>query len=291
MRGLITKGIGGFYYVRTEQGVVQTRGRGIFRNEDITPTVGDEVEISLLEGGDGVVEEILPRRNLFARPPIANVDRIVIVFAATRPKPSFDLIDRFLIMAESKGVDPILCMNKVDLLATSRCEQMIERYRGIYPCVMTSGIDGRGLEDLKALIGDQTVAFAGPSGAGKSTLINLLVPEASMETSEISRKTRRGRHTTRHVEILQMPDGGLVFDTPGFTSFDIRDVDEQDLWRYYPEIAAISGNCRFDDCMHIKEPDCAVRKAVEDGQIRQERYDSYVKNYQEIKENNRRNYG
>ena len=129
MRGLITKGIGGFYYVRTEQGVVQTRGRGIFRNEDITPTVGDEVEISLLEGGDGVVEEILPRRNLFARPPIANVDRIVIVFAATRPKPSFDLIDRFLIMAESKGVDPILCMNKVDLLATSRCEQMIERYR------------------------------------------------------------------------------------------------------------------------------------------------------------------
>lgn len=291
MRGLITKGIGGFYYVRTEQGVVQTRGRGIFRNEDITPTVGDEVEISLLEGGDGVVEEILPRRNLFARPPIANVDRIVIVFAATRPKPSFDLIDRFLIMAESKGVDPILCMNKVDLLSTSRCEQMIERYRGIYPCVMTSGIDGRGLEDLKALIGDQTVAFAGPSGAGKSTLINLLVPEASMETSEISRKTRRGRHTTRHVEILQMPDGGLVFDTPGFTSFDIRDVDEQDLWRYYPEIAAISGNCRFDDCMHIKEPDCAVRKAVEDGQIRQERYDSYVKNYQEIKENNRRNYG
>jgi ribosome biogenesis GTPase len=194
-------------------------------------------------------------------------------------------------MAESKNVSPVLCMNKTDLLSPSKCQDMIQRYQDVYPCVMTSGTEGRGIKELRTIIDTRKVALAGPSGAGKSTIINQLVPTASMETSEISRKTRRGRHTTRHVEILDIPGGGMVFDTPGFTSFDLRDVEEEDLWRWYPDIAAFSGQCRFDDCMHIKEPDCGVRMAVEEKRIHRERYDSYVKNYLETKENNRRNYG
>ncbi len=288
MEGLIIRGVGGFYYVRTETGVIQTRGRGIFRKDQITPTVGDHVDIEILDDGDGVINSILPRKNLFLRPPIANIDCIIVLFAATQPRPNFELIDRFLIMAEKNEVDAILCMNKCDLVSEKKQDKLIERYRGVYPVLKVSGSSGEGVDILEQRLAGRISAFAGPSGVGKSTLTNLLIPDADMETQDISRKTRRGRHTTRHVEIFDLPHGGMLFDTPGFTSFDLQGIRAEELADYYPEIRDLTGMCRFDDCRHIKEPDCAVRQALEEGKINPLRYESYVKNYTELKQAQKR---
>lgn len=283
--GLIVKGIGGFYYVRTETaGVIQTRGRGIFRKEEITPTVGDRVRIEILDDGDGVINHIYERKNLFHRPPVANVDCIVIMFAAQHPKPNYDLIDKFLIMTESRGVEAVLCLNKCDLVSPRKVQTMTERYAGVYPVLQVSADTGAGVEELREVLKNRTSVFAGPSGVGKSTLTNLLIPDAGMDTSAVSRKTRRGRHTTRHVEIFDLPGGGMLFDTPGFTSFDLSGVKSEELADYYPEFSAYKGECRFDDCRHLKEPDCAVRKALEDGEIHPQRYESYEKIYGELRE-------
>ncbi len=287
MRGRIIKGIGGFYYVKTEQGVVQTRGRGLFRKTGITPMVGDEVEIIISKedsDGDGMIQEILPRRNAFTRPPVANVDTVVIVFAAKKPKPMFEIIDKFLITAESNDAEPILCMNKCDLLKPEQLEEIRGRYEGLYPFFSVSAKTGEGLEELRQALAGRHTAFAGPSGVGKSSLINLIVPDADMETSSVSQKTRRGRHTTRHVEIFDYPLGGLIYDTPGFTSFDLSGVAPEDLDQYYPEMVPFIGQCRFDNCRHLKEPGCAVRDAVERGEISEDRYQSYVNGFEELQE-------
>lgn len=292
MKGQIVKGIGGFYYIKTEQGIIETRGRGIFRKKGVTPTVGDYVEIELLEKeGEGVLNQIAPRRNLFQRPPIANVDCVIIVFAGTNPQPNFDLIDKFLIMAESKDVEAILCVNKKDLMSSSELAELTAQYEGIYPIYCVSAETGEGIPELEKAIGGKATALAGPSGVGKSTITNRLIPEAEMETSHISRKTGRGRHTTRHVEIFDLPGGGKLYDTPGFTSFDLSEITEEDLEYCYPEIEVHIGACKFDDCHHLKEPGCAVRNAVEQGEIRESRYRSYVRNYEELKEKRRRIYG
>ena len=283
MDGLIVKGIGGFYYVKDDYGnVTQCRARGSFKNEGITPCVGDKVRYEILEDKDGIVEEIYPRKNIFIRPPIANVDLLVIVVSATKPKPNMFIIDRFLVMAEKSNTDILLCINKVDNAKEKDIESLKDIYGNIYKMVFTSGVSKEGLDELKDLLKDKKTAFAGPSGVGKSSLINLLIPEANMETGKVSSKTARGKHTTRHVEMFES-HGGYVFDTPGFTSFDILDVEEDELADYYPEIAKYSGGCRFDNCRHIKEPDCAVIEAVEEGKISQARYKSYVSNIEEIR--------
>lgn len=288
MRGLIIKGIGGFYCVKTAEGVFQAKGRGIFKKEGITLAVGDNVEIQVLPDRDAVIEKILPRKNQFIRPPIVNVDCFVVVFSAAKPKPNFSIIDKFLIMARYWETEAVICVNKCDLASSEELSEIRKIYEGVYPVVFVSAKTGEGIRELDTYMKGKRAAFAGPSGVGKSTITNLLIPEANMETGKVSKKTSRGKHTTRHVEIFQTEGGGLLFDTPGFTSFDILEAEEGDLSFYYPEFAPFSAMCRFDDCRHLKEPECGVRQAVEEGKISRTRYESYLTNLEDIK--NRKKY-
>ena len=288
MKGLIIKGIGGFYYVLTEEGVYQAKGRGIFKKKGLTLAVGDNVDIEVLPDGDAVINAVDTRKNQFIRPPIVNVDTFIVVFAAKNPKPNYTIIDKFLIMAEQNNIEPVICINKCDLATEEELAETEAIYKGVYPVVFASGATGQGIDELKKYMAGKRVAFAGPSGVGKSTITNRIIPEANMETGEISSKTRRGKHTTRHVEIFQTEEGGMIFDTPGFTSFDILDTDEESLMDFYPEIERLKGQCRFDNCYHMKEPGCVVRQAADEGQIHSVRYESYVSNMNELK--NRKKY-
>lgn len=290
MDGLIIKGIGGFYYVETEDGIIEARGRGIFKKDGITLAVGDRVEVAIIDEAEkkGVINSIYPRKNQFIRPPIVNVDTFVVVFAASKPKPNPVLVDKFLVMAEMSGVEAVICINKKDLVSEKQLEEYKAVYEDIYPVIAVSAKTGEGMSELKQAISGKTAALAGPSGVGKSTIINSLIPHANMETGSISEKTSRGKHTTRHVEIFNAEGGGKIFDTPGFTSFDIMDAEEDSLMHYYPDIDRYTGSCYYDNCRHLKEPGCAVRAAVEAGKINRKRYESYTANMEEIK--NRRKY-
>ncbi|MGN0714205.1 MAG: ribosome small subunit-dependent GTPase A [Anaerovoracaceae bacterium] len=283
MTGLITKGIGGFYYVLTDEGIIESKGRGIFKKDGITLAVGDVVELEKTEDGKGIINSIHPRKNQFIRPPIVNVDTFLVVFAPARPKPNYMLIDKFMIMAEMNGIEPVLCLNKCDLVSAEEIREIREIYDGIYPFLTISCKTGEGLAELEQLVSGKKAALAGPSGVGKSTILNHLHPEANMETGAVSQKTSRGRHTTRHVEIFQLQNGGMIYDTPGFTSFEILEAEEDNLAEFYPEMEALQGQCRYDDCRHRSEPDCAVRRAAEEGRIHRKRYDSYLANLDEIR--------
>ena len=294
MKGIIIKGIGGFYYVKTEEALYECTGRGIFKRMGIKLQVGDRVTISEKELSkeardrgilhEGVIEEVMERKNSFIRPPIVNVDTFAVTFAAKDPEPNFTLIDKFLVMAEMNHVEAVIVMNKCDLCDEETLRNYEEVYSGLYPVIRVSGKENIGLEELERSILGKTVAFAGPSGVGKSTLINELIPDAEMETGEVSKKTSRGRHTTRHVEIFEAKGGGLVYDTPGFTSFDILEAEEDELQDYYPDLAKFKGKCFYDNCRHLKEPDCAVKAAVKAGMISRIRYRSYKTNMEEIRE-------
>ncbi len=285
MVGLIKKGIGGFYYVETEKGLIEAKGRGIFKKDGLTLMVGDNVELSIIdeEKKQGVIEEIFPRKNQFIRPPIANVEVFAVVFAPQKPKPNFALIDKFLIMAEMNGAEAVICINKCDLASEEEIAAIKAIYEPVYRVLAVSAKTGMGLPELEKLLSGKRAALAGPSGVGKSTILNSIVPHANMETGAVSEKTKRGRHTTRHAEIFDAECGAKIFDTPGFTSFEILEAQEEDLWHYYPEFEPYAGDCRYDNCRHIKEPDCGVRKAVSAGKIHSMRYDSYVLNMEEIK--------
>ena len=284
MQGIIIKGIAGFYYVKTEEKVYQCKARGIFKKDGITPYVGDEVKIEPIDEQEAVVNKILPRRNCFIRPPIANVDCFVIVAAAAKPQPNPDIIDKFLVMAEKHHTDIIICLNKIDLVNEEKRKAIENIYKNIYPVVCLCGASGEGIQELSELMGMRKCALAGPSGAGKSTILNLLQTQYQVETGDISEKTKRGKHTTRHVELFETDSGAMVFDTPGFTSFDILDAEEDELHFLYPEMAPFIGSCRYDDCRHVKEPECSVRAAVEAGKIHPSRYQSYLNQYKEIHE-------
>ncbi|MBQ8151410.1 MAG: ribosome small subunit-dependent GTPase A [Firmicutes bacterium] len=292
--GTIMKGIAGFYYVKSGDDVYRCKARGIFKQRDIKPAVGDRVSFEILEGNDDSwITHIHERKNSFIRPFIANVDCFVIVVAAAKPAPVPAVIDKLTVMAEKKDTDVIICVNKCDLAegdskgarkASASIDEIRAKYDGIYPVVTLDSLSGSGFESLKKLIRGKRVALAGPSGVGKSTITNRLIPEAAMETGDVSEKTQRGRHTTRHSELFPIDDGDtMIFDTPGFTSFEILDVDETELQHLYPEIAELTGRCRYGDCYHLSEPGCAVREAVHEGSIHRARYDSYVEQIGEIR--------
>lgn len=291
MIGIIVKGIAGFYYVKTDDGTVyQSKARGIFKKEKTTPMIGDKVEITVLPDGDAVVDRIFPRKNEFIRPPVSNVDMFVIVTAIKNPDPVPAVIDKFLVMAEKSHTEIAICVNKVDLATGDETEELASVYRDIYPVFLVSAENGTGIKELEEHIAGRNAALAGPSGAGKSTILNALKDSELMETGHVSTKTGRGRHTTRHVEMFEMPSGGMIFDTPGFTSFEVLDADEEELQFLYPEMKDFIGKCKYDNCRHLREPDCAVRDAVSAGRISKERYRSYITQLLEIKEREKNKY-
>jgi ribosome biogenesis GTPase len=282
MKGIITKGIAGFYYVKCDGQVYRCRARGIFKKKGIVPLVGDIVEISPDENSDGTVEKIFPRDNWFVRPPIANIEILAVTVSAAEPPPSTFILDRFLVMAEKHNVKSIICINKKDLAKGNEIEELRSVYKEIYPVICLCGLTGEGTDLLKDHFRGKRVAFAGPSGVGKSTILNRLLKEERAEIGEISPKTGRGKQTTRHVEIFDI-NGCMVYDTPGFTSFNILDADEDELSHFYPEMKEYLNKCRYDNCRHVMEPDCSVREAVELGIIKRSRYDSYVEQIKEIR--------
>jgi len=289
MRGTIVKALAGFYYVEpnsteaaASHGLFQCRARGLFKKKGSSPLVGDEVEVRLTldEEVEGYVTEIFPRRNEFVRPPIANIDLYLATVSIKDPMPNFETLDRALATAESQDVDAAICIGKADLGSP---QYILDVYGGIYPVAVVSALSGDGIAELKDMLKGKRAAFAGPSGVGKSTLINKLIGSDQAETGVISGKTGRGKHTTRCVEIINTDFEAGLFDTPGFTAFEgVRD-DEADIASYFPEFAGHSGNCRFDNCRHVDEPDCAVISAVNDGEIARSRYDSYVKMLKEAR--------
>ena len=280
MTGTIIKGIGGFYYVRAEDSVIyECKARGVFRNRKIKPVIGDKVDISV-ENGKGNITEIWERRTFLIRPPVSNIDNIMIVAAAKNPDPDTGLMDKMLVTAEYKGISPIICINKTDLDDGAEIAR-IYKDTG-YPIVFVSTYEDRGTDELKKLLSGKITALAGLSGVGKSSILNALIA-TDAETGDISEKIKRGRHTTRHVELFEIDGGGYIFDTPGFSSYELEDIKAQDLCMYFPEMRNIKDNCRFKGCAHIKEPDCAVKEALFLGKISEERYESYKNIYEILK--------
>lgn len=291
MQGKIVKGIAGFYYIHVvESGVYECKAKGIFRKEKIKPLVGDNVKIEIIDENEktGNITEILPRKNELIRPAVANIDQALVVFAVTRPSPHFSLLDRLLVMMESKHIPVILCFNKEDIADDFQIKALEKIYSGCgYPCIFTSALEQRNIEQVKALLTGKTTAIAGPSGVGKSSMINVLQPEANMETGDISQKIERGKHTTRHSELFLIDADSYIMDTPGFSSLYMSDFEKEDLQYFFPEFEEFEGTCRFDGCSHTHEPDCAVKNAVSDGKIASVRYDSYKKIYKELKDKRR----
>lgn len=275
MTGVIIKGIGGFYYIKTGDGeVVECRAKGIFRKDHIKPMIGDRVEIE-----EGSLARIWPRRNFLVRPPVSNIDHLVIVAAAASPQPDFMLIDKMLVNAERADIFPIICINKTDLASYEELRH-IYSLAG-YPVVTACAKEGAGLDELMPYLQGKTTAFAGLSGVGKSSILNILTGQ-EIETGHISDKIQRGKHTTRHVELIELKNGGLVLDTPGFSSLEVDRMHAEDLWQFFPEFK-VEG-CRFKGCSHVHEPDCAVKNKLQQGQIAQTRYASYCKLYSTLKE-------
>lgn len=285
--GKIIKALSGFYYVLDGENVIQCRGRGVFRKNKITPLVGDYVVYQAENDTDGYILEIKERKNELVRPPIANVDQAILVFSAVEPEFSTLLLDRFLVLVEANGIDPVIVISKIDLLSTEnmkRIQTFIEDYRTIgYQVISTSSITNEGIELLLPYIKNKISVIAGQSGVGKSSLLNALNPELELKTNDISTHLGRGKHTTRHVELIELEDG-LVADTPGFSSLDFIGIEVEDLSYCFPEIYNIGQSCKFRGCLHDKEPKCAVKEAVENGTIKKYRYDHYMEFLEEIRD-------
>lgn len=289
LEGILLKGYSGFYYVKVGEKVWECSLRGRFRKSKQKFLPGDKVSITTLDEKRGVIESVLPKTNELLRPPIANVDQVIVAFAVKKPDPNFIFLDRILIMAHHENIFPVICFNKTDLLEKHEVESMVEPYKKAgYQVIITSTKTGGGIEDLRCALKDRISVFAGPSGAGKSSLLNAIEPGMNLQTGEVSSKIGRGKHTTRRVELLYLNFGGLVADTPGFSVLYLPSILREQLQEYFPEIHEKASECRFNSCLHHTEPDCAVKDAVEDGELSVQRYERYLSLLQEVIENERR---
>ena len=291
IEGRIIKGIGGFYYIETEKGLYECRARGIFRKNKITPLVGDFVKISVVDEDNkkGVVEEIQERKTELVRPPIANVNKALIVFAVKNPTPHLSLLDRFIVLAERENLEIVIILTKIDL----DDDNTFEKIKNIYePCgykvIGVSNLENKNIDKVREELKDNTVVFAGPSGVGKSSLLNQIDSNFQLKTGDVSDKIKRGKHTTRHAELFELKFGGMVADTPGFSSLTLDDIEDIDLKDYFIEFEDYD-DCKFGSrCIHQNEPNCAVKEAVENGEIPKERYESYIQLLNEIRQGKRR---
>lgn len=287
MQGKIIKGIAGFYYVHAkDNNVYECKAKGVFRNRKIKPLVGDDVELDIVDADKliGNINDILPRKNELIRPAVANIDQTLVVFASLSPEPNFNLLSRFLVMMDWNDVPAIVCFNKSDQVD----EAEIKRLTGIFEncgakVIVTSVLKNEGIEELKELLIGKTTSFAGPSGVGKSSILNGIFPDANSQIGDISEKINRGKHTTRHSEIFNVAKDTYIMDTPGFTSLECADIGDTELHYYFNEFAEYEGNCRFNGCVHVNEPDCRVKEAVAEGKISKVRYDIYLEMYNELK--------
>lgn len=291
MTGKIIKGIAGFYYIHVkDSGIYECKAKGIFRNQKIMPLVGDDVLIDVLDEENmlGNIRSIVKRKNELIRPSVANVDQALLMFAVAAPKPNFNLLDRFLCMMKQKNIPMIICFHKIDLIH----ENELEIFQNIYlrcgcQVLFTSIFQEGEMKEVKSCMQGKTTVLAGPSGVGKSSLMNILQPNANMDTGLLSEKIKRGKHTTRHSELIHIQEDTYVMDTPGFSSLHIHEFEADELKEYYEEFLPYAGTCKFRGCNHIKEPGCAVKQAVLEGNINEERYQNYTLLYKDLKEQRR----
>ena len=290
MQGKIIKAIAGFYYVNSEDVIYQCKARGVFRNNKINPLIGDQVEFEIThqEDKEGNILKIYPRKNELIRPTVSNVDQAFVVFAVSEPEPNLNLLDRFLVVIDSKDIDIVICFNKIDLGSQAKTREYMEIYeKAGYQVLGTSAVEDFHLESVQKMMRGKTTVFAGPSGVGKSSIINILQENTYMETGSVSEKIKRGKHTTRHANLIPIDKDSYVVDTPGFSSLQIADMNKEEVKEHFIEFALYEPFCKFKGCSHINEPICGVKEALKEKRISQSRYDSYLHIYQEI-ENTRR---
>ena len=291
--GLIIKGVGGFYQVESREGFYECRIRGIFRKKGITPLPGDYVDFTITDDKkkEGWIEEIRQRRNFFNRPPVANINRLAVVLAAAQPAPDFLLADKLIMSAVLNDIEPIIIINKTDLVECGIVDEIEKVYiKTGFPIVKMSKITMEGYDLLREKLKGNCTAFAGQSGVGKSTILNNMISSSLMETGEVSKKIKRGKHTTRHVQLISLDCGGYVVDTPGFSLVSPDGVHYEELSWMYPEFEKYQSLCRFNGCSHIKEPGCSVKNAVSTGEIPETRYECYKRIYEELKEFHEKRY-